>query len=57
MDEKSIQEEQDQPAVKKVYIPPTLTKYGNLAELTAGGSGDSAEPNPQNPGQPPHKYP
>jgi hypothetical protein len=36
--------DQEQPAVeKKVYIPPTLTKYGKLTELTAGGSGKKSE--------------
>jgi hypothetical protein len=40
MDEKPIEnKEQEQPvAEKKVYTPPTLTVYGKLTELTAGGS-------------------
>lgn len=36
--------------VKKVYTPPTLTVYGKLTELTAGGSGIDGEA--INPGDP-----
>ena len=47
MEEKLIEKEQDQPVVKKkVYTPPTLTLYGKLAELTAGGSKNAPEDNP-----------
>ncbi len=30
-------------AAKRTYVPPTLIVYGKLVELTAGGSGKSAE--------------
>jgi hypothetical protein len=44
MEEKSIKREQDQTIVKKkVYTPPTLTVYGKLTELTAGGTGPDGE--------------
>lgn len=44
MEEKLIEKEGDQPVVKKkVYTPPTLTVYGKLSELTAGGSGNAHE--------------
>ena len=47
MDEKLIEKEGDQPVVKKkVYTPPTLTVYGRLTELTAGGSQPDTENNP-----------
>lgn len=39
MEEKPIEKEKDQAVVKKkVYSPPTLTAYGKLTELTAGGT-------------------
>jgi len=39
MDEKPIEKEQEQPdAERKPYTPPSLTVYGKLTELTAGGS-------------------
>lgn len=39
MDEKLNKEEQDQTSgKKKVYTPPTVTRYGKLTELTAAGS-------------------
>jgi hypothetical protein len=39
MEEKAIEEKQEQPVgERKVYTPPTLTVYGKLTELTAGGS-------------------
>lgn len=31
---------------KKFYTPPTLTVYGKLTELTAGGSGIAQESHP-----------
>ena len=38
MDEKLIETKKGQPVVqKKAYTPPTLTTYGKLTELTAGG--------------------
>jgi len=44
MKEKSIEKKPDQPvAEKKVYTPPTLTVYGKLTELTAGGIGTKTE--------------
>jgi hypothetical protein len=44
MEEKAIEEKQGQPiGKKKVYTSPTLTMYGKLTELTAGGSGVSKE--------------
>jgi hypothetical protein len=47
MEEKLIEKEGDQPVVKKkAYTPPTLTVYGKLTELTAGGSTGSLENNP-----------
>ena len=46
MEEKLIEKKQDQTVVKKVYTPPTLTVYGKLTELTAGGSGTDVEVNP-----------
>ena len=47
MEEKLIEKEQDQSIVKKkVYTPPTLTLYGKLTELTAGGTGSEAEHKP-----------
>jgi hypothetical protein len=51
MEEKLIDKEGDQPIVKKkVYTPPTLTVYGKLSELTAGGSGNAHEAgNPHEP--------
>jgi hypothetical protein len=51
MEEKSNETKEEQPAeVKKVYTPPTLTVYGKLTELTAGGSGLAHEPgNPHEP--------
>lgn len=56
MEEKLI--EQEEPTVeKKVYTPPAVTVYGNLTELTAGGSGVQGEPNPGQPNQPPFKHP
>ena len=51
MEEKLIEKEGDEAiAKKKVYTPPTLTVYGKLTELTAGGTGTMLEP--QNPGDP-----
>ena len=29
---------------KKAYAKPSLTKYGKLKDITAGGSGKSTEP-------------
>ena len=50
MEEKSIEKKPDQPvAEKKVYTPPTLTVYGKLTELTAGGTSNSSEANPDPP--------
>lgn len=51
MEEKLIEKEQDQPIVKKKeYTPPTLTVYGKLTELTAGGTGQAKEAgNPHEP--------
>ena len=47
MEEKLIEQEQDQPVVKKkIYTPPTLTVYGKLTELTAGGTGTDTEDTP-----------
>ena len=47
MDENKIEKEQEQTVEKKkVYTPPSLTKYGKLTELTAGGTADAAESNP-----------
>jgi hypothetical protein len=47
MDEKPIVKEGEQPVIKeKVYTPPTLTVYGKLTELTAGGSRGTTEPSP-----------
>jgi len=36
--------------VKKAYTPPSLTLYGKLTDLTAGGS--LGDPEPINPGTP-----
>lgn len=45
MEDKKITNEEEQPVVeKKFYVPPTLTVYGKLSELTAGGSPDTNEP-------------
>jgi hypothetical protein len=51
MNEKPMEKEQEQPIVeKKAYTPPTLTVYGKLTELTAGGSGQAHEAgNPHEP--------
>ena len=51
MDEKLIEVKEEQPTeAKKVYTPPTLTLYGKLTELTAGGSGHAREAgNPHDP--------
>ena len=47
MEEKLIEKEGDQPVVKKkIYTPPTLTVYGKLTELTAGGTGTEGENKP-----------
>ena len=47
MEENLIEKEQDQTIVKKkVYTPPTLTVYGKLTELTAGGTGMDTEDTP-----------
>jgi hypothetical protein len=44
MEEKTIEKEQEQLVVdKKIYTPPTLTVYGKLTELTAGGTKDANE--------------
>lgn len=44
MEEEVIKQKQDQKiAKKKVYIPPLLTVYGKLTELTAGGGGTRVE--------------
>ena len=40
MEEKLSKEDQAQPVEKKkVYTPPTVTRYGKLTELTTGGTG------------------
>ena len=47
MDENKIEQEQEQPVEnKKAYTSPTLTMYGKLTELTAGGSIGNSENNP-----------
>jgi hypothetical protein len=44
MEEKAIKKKQDQKSVKKkVYTPPSLTVYGKLSELTAGGTQKGGE--------------
>jgi hypothetical protein len=44
MEEKLIETKQQQPTgVKKAYMPPTLTVYGKLTELTASGSMNGSE--------------
>jgi hypothetical protein len=44
MDEKKIEQEQEQPIVeKRAYTPPTLSIYGKLTELTASGTGMEME--------------
>lgn len=44
MEKNLIEKKQDQPVVKKkVYTPPTLTVYGKLSELTAGGNKSKGE--------------
>jgi len=44
MEEHKINKNQDhQIAKKKIYMPPTLTIYGKLTELTAGGSVGQSE--------------
>ena len=37
----------DVPQHKRTYEKPTLTKYGQLKDLTAGGSGQNTENQPQ----------
>ena len=51
MEEKRIEAEREEPAgEKKPYTPPTLSVYGKLTELTAGGSGNAHETgNPHEP--------
>jgi len=44
MKDKSIEPKQEEAKVeKKEYTPPTLTVYGKLTELTAGGSSTAQE--------------
>ena len=44
MEESLNASEDEQPVVeKKDYTPPTLTIYGKLTELTAGGTGVAQE--------------
>ena len=44
MEDKLIESKQEEVNVeKKEYTPPTLTVYGKLTELTAGGGGTSVE--------------
>jgi hypothetical protein len=33
---------------KKPYAPPTITEYGALEDLTAGGTGNASEGSPGN---------
>jgi hypothetical protein len=49
MDEKQIEPKEEQLVEgKKPYTPPTLTVYGQLTELTAGGTPDINEPTSSN---------
>jgi hypothetical protein len=44
MEEKLIEHKQEAASVEhKVYTPPTLTVYGKLTDLTAGGSTGPSE--------------
>ena len=44
MEKKLIEKEGDQQILKKKdYTPPTLTVYGKLTELTAGGTANQME--------------
>jgi hypothetical protein len=53
MEEKLIENKAEQPAeVKKAYTPPTLTVYGKLTELTAGGTATRNENQPGGHGDP-----
>lgn len=36
---------------KRKYHPPTLTRFGKLTEITAGGTGKQTENVPEPPGQ------
>jgi len=54
MNEKPIEKKEQEELVmeKKVYMPPALTMYGKLTQLTAGGSLEKNEPSPQAPDYP-----
>jgi hypothetical protein len=54
MKEKLIEPKQEEVNVeKKEYTSPTLTVYGKLTELTAGGTGNKWEGHPSSPGTAP----
>jgi hypothetical protein len=42
-------------ATGKAYASPALIRYGNVRELTSGGSFGAPEANPMIPDQPPYK--
>jgi hypothetical protein len=53
MEEKLFDKNQEQPVVdKKTYMPPTLTVYGKLTELTAAGTGSTTENSDETQGMP-----
>jgi|WetSurMetagenome_2_1015567.scaffolds.fasta_scaffold447814_2 hypothetical protein len=58
MEDRTKTKGQDEvPVEKKVYTTPTLTEYGNIAELTGGGSGNGNEPHNGSKPSPANKWP